>query len=142
MFRSLALWILLLASLGCSKKGELPETFSAAVSSEWLESEYELDEVWSVSHPEYESEILILLTSVPVEGLSPNYRVAFYERKGDVFEKIDKVFEFGGYERPGLGRHPELDIPAVVAGMKPIAGGTYFFVHDGEIASVQENENE
>jgi len=87
--RTLVLSLLALASLGCAKRGALPETFPASVSTEWLESEFELDNAWSVSHPEYDSEIRILLTSVPVESLSPNYRVAFYKPSGDIFVRID-----------------------------------------------------
>ncbi len=149
MIRVLTLSLLVLASLGCSKKDSLPETlkgalletFSSSVNEEWLMSEFELDEMWSASHPDYDSEIRVLLTSVPVESMSPNYRVAFYQRKGDVFVKIDRVFEFGGYKRPELGRHPELDVPAIVAEMEPIAEKAYFLVHDGKIDSFHENED-
>lgn len=140
MYRVLTICVIALVILACSKKGELPETFSADFSPERLESEFELDEVWSVSHPEYEPEILILLTSVPVESMSPNYRVAFYQRKDEVFVKIDRVFEFGGYKPPELGRHPDLDVPAVVAEIESIPEQAYFFVYEGKIDSFHENE--
>jgi len=120
----------------------LPEAFPASTSREVLVDELELDDVWSTTHPEYDGEVRILITSAPVEGLSPNYGAAFYRRHADEFIRIGQGFSFGGYHPPELGRHPTLDIPAIVCLAEAIPEHTYFFVHDGVSATLQENEEE
>ncbi len=134
--------LLALAVLGCSKKGELPSGFPISWDDAKLVAEFELDAAWSVAHPEYESEIRILLTSIPVESLSPNYRVAFYQLFGSHFIRIDTTFELGGFGRPELGRHPLLDVPAVVAEGEATAERTWFFVHGGSVGSHDEGEED
>lgn len=118
----------------------LPESFSASTGREALMAELELDDIWSTSHPEYDGDVRILIASAPVEGLSPNYRAAFYRREGDSFIRVGKGFSFGGYHPPELGRHPTLDLPAIVCLAEAIPEHTYFFVHEGASQTLQEND--
>lgn len=118
----------------------LPSSFLAGTSRDALSAELDLAEVWSTTHPEYDGEVRVLISSAPVEGSSPNYRAAFYHRRGDVFVRIGRGFGFGGYHPPELGQHPTLDIPAIVAVMETVPDRTYFFVHDGTDQTLQEND--
>lgn len=117
----------------------LPESFPAASSREELFSTLELDYLWSTTHPEYDGEIRVLITSAPIEGMSPNYSAAFYRHDGDAFTRIGGGFGFGGYHPPELGRHPTLDIPAIVCVAEAIPERTYFFVLEGAGQTLQEN---
>lgn len=153
MTRRLAVSLVALASICCTgtetdtenhdplEPPELPTSFTASQSDEELTREHDLDAIWTTTHPDYEGEIRILISSTPVEGLSPNYHGAFYENREDAFHRIDMGFAFGGFHPPELGRHPTLDIPAIVAVSEAIPERTYFFVREGVGQILQENED-